>query len=279
MTAREQGFLLLTSSLGDLSRKHLTLKQFRTLILRAKEQPNLREASAVTMEDMLAMGYDDAMAQRVVDLFSERERMMAYLRLAKGQGCSLIALSNPQYPAILAERLGLDAPTVLWAKGNLDLLAQPAIALVGSRELKPENWHFAQEVGRWAAQNGFVLVSGNARGADRVGQESCLQHGGQIISVVANKLTDQPTRKNVLYLSENSFDLDFSSYRALSRNRIIHAMGAKTFVAQSDFKKGGTWDGTVKNLRHGWSPVYCFADESPACRELTALGAQPIINL
>lgn len=279
MTAREQGFLLLTSSLGDLTRKALTLKQFRTLILRAKELPSLRDATVVTLADMAAMGYEDAMAQRVVNLFSEQERMVAYLRLAKSQGCSLIALSNPQYPPILAERLGLDAPTVLWAKGDMSLLSLPAVALVGSRELKPVNWKFAQDVGCWAAQNGFVLVSGNARGADRVGQESCLQHGGKVISVVADKLTHQPTKQNVLYLSENSFDLDFSPYRALSRNRIIHAMGAKTFVAQSDFKKGGTWDGTVKNLRHGWSPVYCFADESPACRELIALGAQPITNL
>ena len=77
----------------------------------------------------------------------------------------------------------------------------------------------------------------------------------------------------MLYLSENGFDEEFSSQRALSRNRIIHTLGWMVFVAQSDLHKGGTWDGTVKNLRHGWSVVACFRDGSPAMAELEQLGA------
>ena len=55
--------------------------------------------------------------------------------------------------------------------------------------------------------------------------------------------------------------------------RRLHAMGLKTFVAQSSLRTGGTWDGTVKNLRHGWSHVYGFADGSEAMEELAQLGA------
>ena len=45
------------------------------------------------------------------------------------------------------------------------------------------------------------------------------------------------------------------------------------FVAQANLQKGGTWDGTVKNLHFGWSPVACFRDGSEAALELEQLGA------
>ena len=62
----------------------------------------------------------------------------------------------------------------------------------------------------------------------------------------------------------------------MSRNRIIHALGLKTFVAQSSLKMGGTWDGTVKNLRNRWSDVYCFHDGSEAMTLLEQMGANPV---
>ena len=77
-------------------------------------------------------------------------------------------------------------------------------------------------------------------------------------------------------LAEDGFDLPFSSQRALSRNRIIHTMGCFVLIAQSDLCVGGTWDGTTKNLRNGWSPVFCFDDESPAVKELAQMGASLI---
>ena len=54
---------------------------------------------------------------------------------------------------------------------------------------------------------------------------------------------------------------------------MIHSLGMLTLVAQCDMEKGGTWDGTTKNLRNLWSPVFCFADGSPAAAELVCRGA------
>ena len=120
------------------------------------------------------------------------------------------------------------------------------------------------------------MVSGNARGADKIAQNACLDAGGSIISVVADSLLEHTRKKHVLYLSENSFDEPFSAQRALSRNRVIHSLGTVTFVAQTQLRQGGTWDGTEKNLRLGWSPVYCFADESLVHSTLVDIGAQDI---
>lgn len=164
----------------------------------------------------------------------------------------------------------------MWYKGDLSILNMPTLALVGSRDLRPKNQAFAREMGRQAALQGYALVSGNARGADQEAQNACLQAGGKVISVVADALAGHPEKKNILYISEDDFDTAFSAQRALSRNRIIHSLGQMTFVAQCGYQSGGTWDGTVKNLRFAWSGVYCFADGSPAQHLLEDMGAQII---
>ncbi len=274
MRAGERGFLLLTSQLGDPDRKPLTVAQFRTLTQRMRDMSSPSEPdSQLTVDYILSIGYDRAMAERIVGLLEDEIRLESYLRIAERKGCVPVTRVSDAYPQILRNRLGADAPGSLWAKGDLSLLDTPMIALVGSRNLRAANKEFAYAVGREAARQGYTLVSGNARGADKTAQDACLEWGGKVISIVADELENCSVADNILYLSEDSFDLPFSALRALSRNRVIHAMGHKTFVAQCTYGKGGTWDGTVKNLRHNISPVFCFADGSAATAELEQLGA------
>lgn len=276
MTPREEGFLLLTSGLGDSDRRPLTTAQLRTLADRVRTAERISEERDLESRDLMALGYGREMAERIVGLLDDVALLKHYLHRGERAGCRAISRVGENYPAAVHNRLGMDAPGCLWAKGDLDLLSKPAIALVGSREIGTENLAFAREVGRQAALQGFVLVSGNARGADRAAQESCLAAGGEVIAVVADELERHPLDEHILYLSEDGFDLPFSSQRALSRNRVIHCMGLRTFIAQSSYQHGGTWDGTVKNLRFGWSPVYVFEDGSAAAALLQEMGAEGI---
>ncbi len=276
MRAAEQGFLLLTSSLGDPQRKPLSTAQMRTLADRAWQLEMSEQERELAEEDLLRLGYGRELAQRILTLLAQEDLLEHYLHRAKKAGCTPLTRISDGYPIHLRRRMGLDSPGVLWAKGDLQLLRYPMISLVGSRDLRPANRAFAEEVGRQAALQGYTLVSGNARGADRCAQESCLEAGGRVISVVADKLADHPQRPNVLYLSEEDFDQDFTAQRALSRNRVIHALGEKTLAAQCTPGAGGTWDGTVKNLRFGWSPVFCFDDGSEAMLRLEQMGAELI---
>ena len=273
MNGRERGFLLLSSHLGNPDRKPLTIPQLRQLGQRIRLMAPSAENRAVASSDLTALGYGIEMARHIVNLLEEEDCLDYYLQQGAKNGCVPITRVSEGYPMRLRMGLGMESPGVLWARGDIALLQKPAVALVGSRDLEPENRTFAAEVGRQAARHGFVLVSGNARGADRTAQSSCLAAGGQVISVVADELDKQPLRQNLLYLSEDGFHETFTAQRALSRNRIIHAMGMKTFVAQSRYSVGGTWDGTVKNLRAGWSTVYCFDDGSTAVTSLAEMGA------
>ena len=273
MRAAERGFLLLSSHLGDAERKPLTVPQLRTLARRVKESECMDAARELNPKDLIALGYGREMAERIVLLLSQERLLDVYLRSAQEFGCFPISRVSDAYPLLLRCRLGLDSPGCMWFKGDASLLTQPTVSLVGSRDLREENRKFAVEVGRQAALQGYVLVSGNARGADRTAQDACLAAGGQVISVVADELHKQPMQQNVLYVSEDGYCEAFSAQRALSRNRVIHALGLKTFVAQSSLKTGGTWDGTVKNLRSRWSDVYGFNDSSEAMKLLGQMGA------
>ena len=276
MTGAERGFLLLTSQLGDPARKPLTAPQFRELTQRVKDMTSRERNRDVNVMDFIAMGYKEAFARHIVALLQDEELLEYDLLQAKKAECVPITRASEGYPVAVRKRLGLDSPGVLWAKGDASLLNLPKVALVGSRDLQCDNAAFAREVGRQAAIQGYTLVSGNARGADKIAQNACLDAGGSIISVVADSLLEHTRKKHVLYLSENSFDEPFSAQRALSRNRVIHSLGTVTFVAQTQLRQGGTWDGTEKNLRLGWSPVYCFADESLVHSTLVDIGAQDI---
>ncbi len=276
MTGPERGFLLLTSRLGNPDRRVLSVAQLRTLGQRIRAMAAPQEERDLIPEDLIKLGCGPEMAARIVALLSEEDLLDHYLRRGDKAGCIPLTRASSQYPARLLEKLGLDAPGCLWAKGDISILNSPGIALVGSRDLNPKNAEFASEAGKQAALQGFTMVSGNARGADKTAQEACLKAGGKVISIVSDSLAAHRDRENVLYLSEDCYDEAFSAQRALSRNRCIHALGNKTLVAQCSYQHGGTWDGTVKNLRFRWSDVFCFEDGSPAAELLFQMGANPV---
>lgn len=276
MNSREKGFLLLTSHLGDPSRKVLTVAQLRNLASRAKDLDITDPNRNMLPTDLVRLGYAPDMAQRILGLLDDKELLEYYLHRGARQECRVLTRVSEGYPMQVRNKLGLDSPGCLWAKGDISLLGRPSVSAVGSRDLRKANRDFAREVGTQAAKQSYVLVSGNARGADTVAQEACLAAGGCVISVVADSLEKQPLRERVLYISEDSFDESFSPQRALSRNRVIHALSSKTFVSQCAEESGGTWDGTVKNLKAGYSSVYCFRDGSKAVAMLADLGAMPI---
>lgn len=276
MTGPDQGFLLLTSQLGDPRRKPLTVAQFRTLARRVAEVERDLASRDMEVSDLEKLGYDKAMAQRIYGLLSGTNQLREYLRRAENCDCFPVTRLNPCYPLSVRKRLGLDSPGVLWAKGDVSLLNRPAVAVIGSRDLREENRWFAEEAGRQIAKQGYVLVSGNARGADKTAQEACLEAGGKVISIVADSLQRQPLTGNVLYLSLDDFDAAFSSRRALQRNYVIHTMASLTIAVQCTLGKGGTWDGILANLKHGWNPVCIFADGSDGAADLQNRGVQGI---
>jgi len=274
LTAAERGLLLLCCSLGD-ELLPLTMQQYRALRRMVRDyQKNTNVDRELCLEDLTAMGCSESEARRILTLLGRADALEQRLLRWEQLGVQICTRLSGDYPERLRERLGDDAPPVLFLRGDRTLLQRDMLSVVGSRDLTPEGAAFAEEVGHLAAARNLVLVSGNARGADRTAQDACLKAGGSVIAIVADSLLKHSPKERVLYISEEVPEKGFSSVRALRRNRLIHAAGRWTFVAQVHFGSGGTWDGTTRNLRFGWSPVYVREDGSEGAAGLRRRGAK-----
>jgi DNA processing protein len=103
-------------------------------------------------------------------------------------GGTLLFLDGPGYPPLLA--LLEDAPPVLAVLGSPEALAQPAVAMVGSRNASANGRRFAELLAQQLAEAGLLVVSGMARGIDAAAHAGALR-GGRTVACVAGGL-DQP---------------------------------------------------------------------------------------
>ena len=86
-------------------------------------------------------------------------------------------------------------PACITAKGNLHILNQPIIVIVGARNASINARHHAQKMATELGQNGYIIVSGMARGIDTAAHRGALPTG--IIGVVARGI-------NMICPSENA---------------------------------------------------------------------------
>lgn len=281
MNQLERGLLLLCSDLGDETIRPLTFAQYRALRKKVRETGigNSNPDKAVEPSDLIRLGYDQPTAEWIVRLLDRERQLDRYLHQAADAGIVPVTQWSPDYPVRMLQVLGDLCPPVLFCFGDCSLLRRPGVSLVGSRKLLPPGRQFAARVGQLAARESMTLISGGAAGADSTAQSACLQGGGAVVSFIAESLLQhirQPLSERLLLCSETGFTLPFSSQRAISRNRLIHAMGLRTFVAQTAAGTGGTFRGTVENLSHGWSPVFVHADGSEGAHQLCLRGATPV---
>lgn len=171
-------------------------------------------------------------------------------------------------------------PPALFCRGDTALLGTRCVALVGSRQLRPDNRRFAVQAGKLAAAEGFTLVSGGAAGADTAAQEACLAAGGRVsLPLCRTVCWIIPRGKTCCIAARAAMSCPFSTPRALARNCLIHAMGEKTLVAQCAEGTGGTWSGSQWNLRRGMSELYVFDDGSAASAALQSCGAERLPDI
>ena len=108
-------------------------------------------------------------------------------------GARLILWGAPDYPALLQEIE--DAPPVLWARGDLTLLARPMVAMVGARNASSLGLRMARRLAEGLAGAGQVGVSGLARGIDAEAHQAAL--AGGTVAVQAGGV-------DVIYPGENA---------------------------------------------------------------------------
>jgi DNA processing protein len=97
-----------------------------------------------------------------------------------------IAVFDSRYPVLLA--CTPDPPPVLWVQGNPGVLAQPSVAVIGSRAASPYALEVGHRLAGQLAERGLVVASGLARGVDSAAHRGCLEAGGLTVAVLGSGL-------------------------------------------------------------------------------------------
>jgi DNA processing protein len=108
------------------------------------------------------------------------------LRAARRLRIEPLPWFDARYPALLD--CIRDPPPVLWVQGRTDLLARPAVAVVGSRGATDYARQVADRLGAELAERGLVVSSGLARGVDSAAHRGCLRAGGGTVAVLGSGL-------------------------------------------------------------------------------------------
>lgn len=282
LTGSELAMVLLCGDFSD-GLKPMTLSRFMALEEKVMASDMAMTQRDIKSSDLTSLGCADDEAEQIIALLDREEDVLRKLEELSWLGIQPITRISPEYPAKLRQKLKKNAPAVLFACGDIDLLQSKMVALVGPRDAGEEALDFSHKVGIAASKLDKVLISGGARGCDAAAEASALSHSGKVISVLADSLyraaaerEEELTSGNLLLLTETCPYAAFSSARANSRNRLIHALPDCVFVAGAKLNKGGSWSGTYYNLCHSLSPVFILDDGSEAASSLVALGAVPV---
>jgi DNA processing protein len=114
---------------------------------------------------------------------AEPEVVAAEEAAARRLGAQILVHGEPGFPLGLAAIP--DPPMAITLRGRLELLEQPAVAIVGARNASANGRVIAQEMARELAAAGIAVVSGLARGIDTAAHRGAVEAGGATIAVVA----------------------------------------------------------------------------------------------
>jgi predicted Rossmann fold nucleotide-binding protein DprA/Smf involved in DNA uptake len=230
------------------------------------------------------LGVTPAEAERIARLLGRAGRLAVDLESFFSRGMWALTRRDQGYPARLRDTLKHQAPSVLFGAGEMRLLQTPGVAVVGSRNIDEAGTVFAKRVGAKTVAAGLPVVSGGARGTDRIAMDGAMEADGTAIGALADSLEATVRKEDVrdLLLDERLVLLTpyaptagFTVGGAMGRNKLIYGLAEFGVVVSSDFQTGGTWSGAVEALKAGWCPVFVRVGENvpKGNRELLKLGA------
>lgn len=168
------------------------------------------------------------------------------LRWAEAPGHAVVTLADTAYPGLLLEIP--DPPALLYAVGRLELLARPALAIVGSRNATAQGARNAEQFARAFSEAGFAIVSGLAMGIDAAAHRGGLAAQGSTVAVLGTGVDVVYPRQNAelaariaqsgLLLSEFPLGSTAVAHHFPRRNRLISGLAQGCLVIEAALASG-----------------------------------------
>ena len=213
-----------------------------------------------------------------------------YEALYERNAITPIPFTNPLYPDQL--HVLIDPPTVLYAKGDHTLLAkQFKVAIIGARKATVYSQEAMSLIVPPLVENGAIIVSGLAKGADTMAHIAALKYGGKTIAVLGHGLFHLYPKENHalaerialnhLLVTEYPPYVNPERWTFPMRNRIISGLSDAVVVTESA-DKSGTMSTVEHALEHGKDiyavpgPITSLLSAGP--NRLIDEGARPVWN-
>lgn len=159
----------------------------------------------------------------------------------------LLSIEDDAYPECL-RTIG-DAPVFLSYHGDITVLHQPLIGLVGTRDMSPYGKRVTGAFVPDFVRAGVVTVSGLALGIDAEIAKETLAAGGRTVAVLGGglgaiypksneRLAEEIVAKGGLLISEFPLGMEPTRYTFPARNRIIAGLSLGTVVLEAPVESG-----------------------------------------
>jgi DNA processing protein len=215
----------------------------------------------------------------------------AFVAALEARGFRFTGRSEPSFPRLLRELH--DPPPGLFLRGAavVELLSQPAVAIVGARMCSSYGGQVARMLGRELAAAGLVVVSGLARGVDGEAHRGALEAGGATIAVLGCGVDrDYPAAHahlargicaTGLVVSEYAPGVEPAPWRFPARNRVIAGLCQATVIVEARERSGAliTADFALEAGREVFAvPGEITSTLSAGTNALLRLGATPLTS-
>jgi DNA processing protein len=250
----------------------------------------LREEQLVDVASCFKLAYSrksSADAFSSAKAFDVDEQLEAALTWAQMPEHHLLTPTSPCYPAQLHHLQ--NPPAILFARGKLDCLTRPSIAVVGSRNASPQGLKIAHAFSNVLSLSGLTIISGLALGIDTAAHGGALAsvNGNNTVAVIGNGvdiaypksngiLADRIAERGCI-LSEFPLGAPPLASHFPKRNRLIAALSNGIWVVEAALKSGSLITAKIgielgKNVFA--TPGSIFSQQSKGCHWLIQQGAK-----
>lgn len=203
---------------------------------------------------MLIPGIGERVAGNILhkEVMNAVEKEVAFIDKHK---IKVLFWSEPEYPVKLKQCI--DAPVLLYFKGNANLQTKKVISIVGTRNASDYGKSICEEFVASFRQEEVLVVSGLAHGIDSFAHEACLKnqiatvgvlgHGLDRIYPAINRTLATDMLKNGGLLTEYPSGTNPDRQNFPSRNRIIAGLADVTVVVEATIKGGALITAEIAN--------------------------------
>jgi DNA processing protein len=215
--------------------------QQRALLAAFGLPDNIFSSSVSTLGKVIG----NTLAEHLVS-HNSTEAVAQALDWASQSGNHLITLADEAYPKQLLDIP--DPPLLLYAKGRLDLLARPSIAVVGSRNATAGGLQNAEAFAEALSCAGITIVSGLALGIDAAAHKGGLRGAGSTLAVIGtgadrmyparNEALARQIAQEGLILSDYALGTPALAAHFPRRNRLVSGLSRGVLVVEAALKSG-----------------------------------------